>query len=145
MRKWRYFYVNGLFSSGTHIVIKNNDQDEFNIEEVAQLNKFLTHMCICMCVLTACASHSSLPPQVAQQGFLYAHGDTRTYTRLRTNIQMGRPVVMLHNSGGCVTAFSWLQRVMAFQRPPPQASELRGPLRFLIANLSEANCATAAG
>ena len=54
-------------------------------------------------------------------------------------MQQGKPIVMLHNSGGCVTAFSWLQRVMAHMRPPPEANRLRGPLRFLIANLSSAN------
>lgn len=73
------------------------------------------------------------------QGFLYAHGDTRTYKRLRANIQQGKPIVMLHNSGGVVHAFSWLQRVMAHQRPPPDSTELAGPLRFLISNLSAAN------
>ena len=72
-------------------------------------------------------------------GFLYAHGDTRTYKRLRSNIQAGRPLVMLHNSGSVVSAFSWLQRVMAFARPPPDAGELEGPLRFLVSNLSRAN------
>jgi len=108
-RKWRYFYIDGLFKSGTHIVIKNNDTDEFNLDEVTS------------------------------QGFLYAHGDTRTFKRLRANIQLGKPIVMLHNSGGCVTAFSWLQRVMAHQRPPPATNDMQGPLRYLIANLSEAN------
>ena len=43
---------------------------------------------------------------------------------------------MLHNSGSVVSAFSWLQRVMAFTRPPPDAGELEGPLRFLVSNLS---------
>ena len=107
-RKWRYLYVDALFRSGTHIVIKNNDRDVFNVEELGSL------------------------------GFLYAHGDTRTFKRLRANIQQGRPIVMLHNSGGVVTAFSWLQRVMAHMRPPPQTNELQGPLRYLIANLSTA-------
>ena len=88
---------------------KNNDNDKFDVEE---------------CGPTA---------------FLYAHGDTRTYKRLRSNIQLGRPTVLLHNSGGPTMAFSWLQRVMAFQRPPPDTQELAGPLRFLLANLSEAN------
>lgn len=68
-RKWRYYYIDSIFKSGTHIVIKNNDRDEFNIEEIAT------------------------------QGFLYAHGDTRTFKRLRANIQQGKPTVMLHNSG----------------------------------------------
>jgi hypothetical protein len=108
-RKWRYFYVDAIFKSGTHIVIKNNDRDAFVMDEVGNI------------------------------GFLYAHGDTRTYKRLRANIQAGRPSVMLHNSGGVVTAFSFLQRVMAFQRPPPEPQELEGPLRFLISNLSRAN------
>ena len=108
-RKWRYVYVDGIFSAGTHIVIKNNDTDSFDIEEAGT------------------------------PGFLYAHGDSRTYKRLRSNIQQGRPIVMLHNSGGVVMAFSWLQRVMAFQRPPPDTQELGGPLRYLVANLSEAN------
>ena len=108
-RKWRYFYIDGIFRSATHIVLKNNDIDSFNVEEIGSL------------------------------GFLYAHGDSRTYKRLRANIQQGKPIVMLHNSGGVVTAFSWLQRVMAHMRPPPMVSELQGPLRFLIANLSKAN------
>ena len=108
-RKWRYVYVDGIFSSGTHIVIKNNDSDPFDVEEAGTL------------------------------GFLYAHGDSRTYKRLRSNIQQGRPIVMLHNSGGPSMAFSWLQRVMASQRPPPEAQELGGPLRFVLSMLSEAN------
>lgn len=108
-RKWRYHYVDGVFAAGTHYILKSNDKDEFNVEEVGSL------------------------------GFLYAHGDTRTYKRLRANIQQGKPLVMLHNSGGVVTAFSWLQRVMAFCRPPPETSQIRGPLKFLIANLSKAN------
>ena len=81
-RKWRYFYVDGLFPCATHYIIKSNDADEFNVESLGRT------------------------------AFLYAHGDTRTFTRLRANIQQGKPIVMLHNSGGCVTAFSWLQ-VMA--------------------------------
>jgi hypothetical protein len=108
-RKWRYFYVDGMFSAATHYVIKSNDQDEFNME------------------------------MMGQNVFVYAHGDTRTYKRLRANIQQGRPIVMLHNSGGVVTAFSWLQRVMAYSRPPPDATKMRGPLRFIIASLSKAN------
>ena len=108
-RKWRYFYLDGLFSSASHHIIKSNDSDEFNMESIGQI------------------------------AYIYAHGDTRTYKRLRANIATGKPIVMLHNSGGCVTAFSWLQRVMAFSRPPPDAREMRGPLRFLIANLSRAN------
>jgi hypothetical protein len=106
-RKWRYYYVDGLFSNATHYIIKNNDQDEFDIEGLTRM------------------------------GFLYAHGDTRTFKRLRANIQQGKSIVMLHNSGGVVTAFSWLQRVMAFAPQPPD--KLRGPLKFLIANLSKAN------
>ena len=108
-RKWRYCYIDALFRSGTHIVIKNNDTDSFNIDELGL------------------------------QGFLYAHGDTRTYKRLRANIQQGRPTVMLHNSGSVTTAFSWLQRVMSFQRPPPETADLQAPLRFLLSNLSDAN------
>ena len=109
LRKWRYFYVDGLFASATHYIIKSNDTDEFNMETLGR------------------------------SAFLYAHGDTRTYTRLRANIQQGKPIVMLHNSGGVVTAFSWLQRVMAHMRPPPDANKMRGPLKFLVANLSKAN------
>ena len=29
-RKWRYFYIDGLFSSATHYIIKSNDQDDFS-------------------------------------------------------------------------------------------------------------------
>jgi len=108
-RKWRYFYVDGLFASATHYIIKSNDLDELDMETLAP------------------------------NGYLYAHGDTRTYKRLRDNIQRGAPIVMLHNSGGPTTAFSWLQRVMAFQRPPPNFEQLVGPLKFLIACLSRAN------
>ena len=108
-RKWRYFYVDGVFANATHYIIKSNERDEFDIESVAKM------------------------------GFLYAHGDTRTYKRLRANIQQAKPIVMLHNSGGVVTAFSWLQRVMAFSQPAPSTERLRGPLKFLIANLSRAN------
>lgn len=85
----------GLFSNATHYIIKSNDIDEFDMESVARM------------------------------GYLYAHGDTRTFERLRVNIQLGKPIVMLHNSGGVVTAFSWLQRVMAFTRPPPDAVRAR--------------------
>lgn len=108
-RKWRYFYVDGLYANATHYIIKNNDADEFDIERFARM------------------------------GFVYAHGDTRTYKRLRSNIQQGKSIVLLHNSGSVVTAFSWLQRVMAFSRPAPSPEALRGPLKFLIANLSRAN------
>ena len=108
-RKWRYYYVDGLFANASHYIIKSNDTDEFNIESLAR------------------------------SGFLYAHGDTRTFKRLRSNIQQGKPIVMLHNSGGVVTAFSWLQRVMAYSRPAPTPDQLRSPLKFLIANLSRAN------
>lgn len=110
-RKWCYFYMDGLFSSASHYVIKNNDWDDFDVESIART------------------------------GYLYAHGDMTTYKRLRQNIQQGKPIVMLHNSGGVVTAFSWLQRVMAFARPPPPAETLRGPLKFLVANLSRASWA----
>ena len=86
VRQWRYCDVDALFSSATHYVIKCNDQDDFSMAAVGQ------------------------------EVFVYAHGDTRTYKRLRGNIQQGKPIVMLHNSGGVVTAFSWLQRVMAHTR-----------------------------
>ena len=107
----RYFYVDGLFASATHYIFKSNDNDKFDLETLPQ----------------------------CKAAFLYAHGDTRTFKRLRSNIQQGKSIVMLHNSGGVVTAFSWLQRVMAHMRPPPDAQKMRGPLRFLIANLSKAN------
>lgn len=108
-RKWRYFYVDSLFSSATHYVIKTNDKDEFNVD------------------------------QYAPMGYLYAHGDTRTYKRLASNIQQGKSIVLLHNSGGCTTAFSWLQRVFKFQRPAPDISRLRAPLKFMISALSKGN------
>jgi len=108
-RKWRYHYVDGLFANATHYVLKSNDTDEFDLESLTRT------------------------------GFLYAHGDSRTYKRLRANIQQGKPVVMLHNSGEVVTAFSWLQRVMAFARPAPPPDALRGPLKFLVSALSNAN------
>ena len=56
-RKWRDFYVDGLFTSASHYIIKCNDQDEFPIDTVAEGG---------MC-------------------YLYAHGDTRTFYRLREN------------------------------------------------------------
>jgi len=108
-RKWRYFYMDGLFANASHYIIKNNDKDDFNLDLFAPM------------------------------GYLYAHGDSRTYKRLANNIQQGRSIVMLHNSGGCTTAFSWLQRVYAHQRPAPDLNRLRAPLKFLIANLSKAN------
>jgi hypothetical protein len=74
---------------------------------------------------------------LARTGYLYAHGDTGTFKRLRAHIQQVKPIVMLHNSGGVVTAFSWLQRVLAFSRPAPPPDKLREPLKFLIANLSQ--------
>lgn len=108
-RKWMYFYQDSLFANATHYIIKNNDSDEFDIESLASL------------------------------GFVYAHGDACTYKRLRANIQKAKPIVMLHNSGSVVTAFSWLQRVLAHNFPAPQPDALRGPLKFLIANLSKAS------
>ena len=105
--KWGYFYMDGLFSSATHHIIKNNDLDEFDLESLSRT------------------------------GYFYAHGDSITYQRLRKNIQQGKPVVMLHNSGGVVTAFSSLQRAMAFRHPPPPVEALRGPLKFLVASLSK--------
>ena len=109
LRKWRYFYVDGLFASATHYIIKSNDLDQLEMDTLAP------------------------------SGYLYAHGDTRTFKRLRDKIQLGAPCVLLHNSGGPTTAFSWLQRVMAFQRPPPSADQLTGPLKFLLACVSRAN------
>ena len=31
-RKWRYFYIDGLFANASHYIIKSNDSDEFNME-----------------------------------------------------------------------------------------------------------------
>lgn len=107
--KWGYFFLDGIFANATHYIIKNNNCDEFDLGSLAR------------------------------QGFLYAHGDTRTFKSLRSNIQQGKAVVMLHNSGGATTAFSWLQRVMQFSRPPPSSGKLSGPLKFLIATLSRSN------
>ena len=109
LRKWRYFYVDGIFASATHYIIKSNDQDQL------------------------------LMDTLAPSGYLYAHGDTRTFKRLRDKIQLGEPIVLLHNSGGPTTAFAWLQRVMAYQRPPPTVDQLNGPLKFLLACVSRAN------
>ena len=65
-RKWRYFYVDGLFANATHYVLKSNDTDAFDMESLTRM------------------------------GYLYAHGDTRTYKRLRANIQQGKPIVPIH-------------------------------------------------
>ena len=35
-RKWRYFYVDGLFAAATHYIIKSNESDEFNMEALGK-------------------------------------------------------------------------------------------------------------
>ena len=93
-----------------HYIIKSNDQDDFQLEGLA-----------CM-------------------GYLYAHGDTRTFQRLRANIQQGKPIVMLHNLAGCHR----IQLASASDGPRVLHHLLRscGPLMFLTANLSAANWST---
>lgn len=74
--QWAYFYDDSMFSSGTHYVIKNKDNDDFNISSIT-----------------------------ASSSYLYAHGDRRTSQRLRTHIQQGHQIVMLvrsrHRTHGC--------------------------------------------
>ena len=45
---------------------------------------------------------------------------------------------MLHNSGSVVSAFSWLPR-NSLSATPTGRWRARGPLRFLVSNLSRAN------
>ncbi|GMI17618.1 hypothetical protein TrLO_g4439 [Triparma laevis f. longispina] len=79
-RKWMYHYNQTTFSSGTHYVFLESDTEAFPL-------------------------HAFGPT-----GYVHAHGGTLSYQRLRSRISQGRPLVMLHQTGGVSQAFGSLHK-----------------------------------
>ena len=57
-------------------------------------------------------------------GYVAANGQLLMYERLKTRIQSGCKIVMLHNTGGVVQAFASLRKAMLSVFPPPEPSQL---------------------
>ena len=78
--KWQYHYLETFFGHASHYIILDNADDR------PELN--------------------ALKPG---GGFIYSNGQAMMLDRLKQNIAMGLPIVMLHNTGGAVQAFSALR------------------------------------
>ena len=79
-RKWMYHYSQTTFASGTHYVFLENDTEAFPLDAFGPT------------------------------GYVHAHGGTLSYQRLRSRISQGRPLVILHQTGGVSQAFGSLHK-----------------------------------
>ena len=91
---WQYFYLQTFFASGTHYILCEDGNDA---PDISVLGKF---------------------------GYIYANGQALVVPRLKTNIQQGKPLVMLHNTGGVTQAFASLRAGMISSQPPPESKDL---------------------
>ena len=91
---WQYFYLQTFFASGTHYILCEDPNDA---PDISVLGKF---------------------------GYIYANGQALVVPRLKTNIQQGKPLVMLHNTGGVTQAFASLRAGMISSQPPPESKDL---------------------
>jgi len=94
-RKWMYHYSQTTFSSGTHYIF---------LESAAGAEAFPLHT-------------------FGPLGFVAAHGGTLSYKRLRARISQGRPLVMLHQTGGATQAFASLHRALTATTSHRKAAE----------------------
>ena len=99
--KWQYHYLQTFWGSGTHYIVLENHHDA---PDLASLGPF---------------------------GFVCANGQGIMFDRLKTRIQSGEPLVMLHNTGGVVQAFCSLRKAMLSQVPVPDSSELLEKLELV--------------
>ena len=77
---WLYHYQSALFTSGTHYIILDGDENNFPLTALGAM------------------------------GTVAANGGTRTFHRLKNVIQQGKPLIMMQNTGGCCQAYASLHR-----------------------------------
>ena len=99
--KWQYYYLQTFFNSGTHYIVLDHENDA---PDLSGLGPF---------------------------GYVCANGQAIMYDRLRTRIQSGESLVMLHNTGGVVQAFCSLRRGVLSKTPVPDSSELLEKLELV--------------
>ncbi|GMI00909.1 hypothetical protein TrVE_jg7298 [Triparma verrucosa] len=86
-RKWMYHYNQTTFSSGTHYIFLESNTETFPLDAFGPT------------------------------GYVHAHGGTLSYQRLRSRISQGRPLVMLHQTGGVSQAFGSLHKSIGHLTP----------------------------
>jgi len=77
-RLWMYHYTQFMFSGGTHYIFLEDSDQTFPLDALGPI------------------------------GAIFAHGGTAACERMRSWLQLGKPTVMLFNSGGCTQAFASL-------------------------------------
>jgi len=98
---WGYHYLSYFFGAGTHYIILESHHDRVDL---ASWN--------------------------LSQGYVVANGQKIMYDRLKTNIQSGCNIVMLHNTGGVVQCFCSLRREL-IKTPTPSASQILDAIHFV--------------
>ena len=86
--------MGSMYSSASHYIILEDSEDGFDLSETC-----------------------------GPLGFVCAHGGIMMYERLASRIQMGKPLVMLYNTGGLVQCFGSLVRAIS-RNPKLGAEEL---------------------
>jgi len=99
--KWQYHYLQTFFGSGTHYIVLESHHD--------------------------CPDLSAIGPY----GYVLANGQGPFYDRVKTRIQQGEALVMLHNTGGVVQAFCSLRKGMLSKVPVPESNELLAKLELV--------------
>ena len=99
--KWQYHYLATFFGSASHYIVLDSHHDAPDLSCLAPF------------------------------GFVCANGQGIMFDRLRTRIQNGEALVMLHNTGGVVQAFASLRQAILEQFPVLDDSELLDRLELV--------------
>ena len=92
--RWQYHYLGTYFGAGSHYIILDNVHDA---PDLGCMGGF---------------------------GYVSANGQQLMLPRLKTRIQGGESIVMLHNTGGVTQAFTSIRKSMLASFPSPTAEEL---------------------
>lgn len=95
-RLWCYHYGQHLFGSGTHYILVEESQQRFPLETLGPV------------------------------GGIFAHGGNIAYNRMQSWLQLGRPTVMLFNTGGVTQAFASLHDAVVRRHEQDVNGILRG-------------------
>ena len=98
--RWQYHYLQTFFGSGTHYIVLDNPSDAPNFTGLGKI------------------------------GYVVANGQALMAPRLKSRIQSGESIVMLHNTGGVVQAWASLRKGILSQSPPPDSSVLMEKLEL---------------
>ena len=99
--RWQYHYLGTYFGAGSHYIILDNVHDS---PDLGCLGGF---------------------------GYVTANGQALMFPRLKTRIQSGESIVMLHNTGGVTQAFTSLRKAMLGPTFAPDPAELLEKLELV--------------